>query len=720
VAEAPVFGGASQWSGADEGGFALSGIAVAAADGDDTLGAEARVSGLSAGWVLYDGTVALAASGGVASLAVSDLGSLGIAAPDGTGPATDSLTLTVASSEGGSATSGSEVLVVRVSAVAEAPVFGTPRITFGGGSDPDDRATLSLPVSKFDADDTLGTIATISGIPSGWTVGTIVGSSSVHSGTVARSSLGSLVVVRSDGNFTHVAALTLTVNSSEGSSTISASESISVTLDLSNDPAGVAGDPINLALSDPAGGGPIAVTIAGIPEGWSLDGGTVLADGSWTVETGDPSALAITPPATFVGAAVIAVSESWINPDGSSASAFVTDNVEAYAPANPIFALSGEDTLTGSGANDLFVFAQPIANDRIYDFQPASNRIDLIGFSGISSFGDLQAKMADDANGNAVLTLGSGETITILGVDAAALGAGNFLFDEDPVSSNAGDMTIGDGATLPLGGTVGNTGTIALNSAGGETDLVVLSDGVTLQGGGEVTLSDNAGNAIVGSGADTTLTNLDNIVSGAGRLGDKAMTLSNAGVIDATGANPLIIDTGSNSIVNSGTIEATGAGGLVIGGAVANSGTLSADGGNLTIDGAVTGTGVAAIAGTATLEFGAASAESTSFAPGATGTLRLDQSASFTGAVAGFAADDAIDLTDLAFGSNMALGYTDNGAGGGVVTVGNAVQVVDLALLGQYAAAGFHAQSDPGGGTLITYTLQTSANDPPSLTNPSH
>jgi hypothetical protein len=88
--------------------------------------------------------------------------------------------------------------------------------------------------------------------------------------------------------------------------------------------------------------------------------------------------------------------------------------------------------------------------------------------------------------------------------------------------------------------------------------------------------------------------------------------------------------------------------------------------------------------------------------------------------VSGFAAGDAIDLTDLAFASNMALGYTDNGAGGGVVTVGNAVQVVDLALLGQYAAAGFKAQSDPGGGTLITYTLQTSASDPTSLTNPSH
>ena len=409
-----------------------------------------------------------------------------------------------------------------------------------------------------------------------------------------------------------------------------------------------------------------------------------------------------------------------MNADGSSASEFVTDNVEAYAPGNPIFALSGDDTLTGSGANDLFVFAQPIGNDRIYDFKPASNRIDLIGFSGISSFADIQPNMANDATGNAVLTLGSGETITIVGVAVASLGAANFLFNEEPTTKNAGTMAIGDGATLPLGGTVDNTGTIALNSTGEGTELVVLSDGVTLQGGGTVTLSDNTENAIVGSGVDTTLTNLDNIISGAGRIGDDAMTLSNAGVIDATGVNPLIIDTGSNSIANSGTIEATGAGGLVIDGAVVNSGTLRADGGTLTIDGAVTGAGIAMIAGTATLEFGAASAENTSFANGAAGTLKLDQSAGFTGTVSGFAAGDAIDLADLAFGSNTALSYTDNGAGGGTLTVDNGVQVVDLALLGQYAAAGFQAHSDPGGGTLITYSPQTSSADATSLTNLSH
>ncbi len=48
------------------------------------------------------------------------------------------------------------------------------------------------------------------------------------------------------------------------------------------------------------------------------------------------------------------------------------------------------------------------------------------------------------------------------------------------------------------------------------------------------------------------------------------------------------------------------------------------------------------------------------------------------------------------------------------------MQFADLALLGQYAAAGFQAHSDSGGGTLITYTLQTGTTDPTLLTNLNH
>ncbi len=233
------------------------------------------------------------------------------------------------------------------------------------------------------------------------------------------------------------------------------------------------------------------------------------------------------------------MTESWTNADGTTGTASVKDNVEAYAPGSPIFAVSGNDTLTGAGANDLFVFAQPIGNDVIYNFNTGSDKIDLIGFNNVASFSDIQANLTDDSNGNAVITVGSDQTITLHGVNAAALTASNFVFDQTPVTDNAGMMTIGDGAILPLSGIINNTGTIELNSAGNETDLQLIQHGITLEGGGQLTLSDNSENIIFGTDPSVTLTNVDNTISGAGQLGAGQMTLINEGTIVATGTQAL-------------------------------------------------------------------------------------------------------------------------------------------------------------------------------------
>ena len=124
--------------------------------------------------------------------------------------------------------------------------------------------------------------------------------------------------------------------------------------------------------------------------------------------------------------------------------------------------------------------------------------------------------------------------------------------------------------------------------------------------------------------------------------------------------------------------------------------------GNLTATTAGSGT---EISGNATLELAAASSATIDFAPGATGTLKLDQSAAFTGSVAGFAAGDAIDLADIAFGATTTLGYAANAGGsGGVLQVSDGTHTANLALLGQYTAAGFATAPDPGSGTLVTYT----------------
>jgi hypothetical protein len=57
-------------------------------------------------------------------------------------------------------------------------------------------------------------------------------------------------------------------------------------------------------------------------------------------------------------------------------------------------------------------------------------------------------------------------------------------------------MTIDDGAMVPLGGTIDNSGTIAHASTSDGATLEVQVSGVTLQGGGKVLLSDDGRNFV--------------------------------------------------------------------------------------------------------------------------------------------------------------------------------------------------------------------------------
>jgi hypothetical protein len=143
----------------------------------------------------------------------------------------------------------------------------------------------------------------------------------------------------------------------------------------------------------------------------------------------------------------------------------------------------------------------------------------------------------------------------------------------------AGTLSVANGATIELTGTVDNTGTIALAATGGGADLAVIGS-VSLTGTGKVTLSNNAGNAIVSNGASATLTNVSNTISGGGTIGDNYLTLINQGTINANATVALVIDCGNNTDTNSGTLEATSTGGLDIDSSVSNSKTIEADGTN--------------------------------------------------------------------------------------------------------------------------------------------
>jgi hypothetical protein len=255
---------------------------------------------------------------------------------------------------------------------------------------------------------------------------------------------------------------------------------------------------------------------------------------------------------------------------------------------------------------------------------------------------------------------------------------------------------------LPLSGTIHNTGTIALNSSGDETDLQLIGSGMTLEGGGQIVLSDSDHNIISGTSSAVTLDNEDNTISGAGQLGNGTLNLTNAGTIDASGTHALTVDTGSNSILNSGVLEASGSGGMVVASAIANSGVLWANGAYLTLEDDVSGNGVAKIDGAGTLDFAATSTANVVFGAGAAGTLKLEDSFHFNGAISGFAGSDTIDLADL-FGATS-LSYHENAAGtGGTLSVSDGSATVNLSLLGLYSADNFSIVPDHAKGTAVVY-----------------
>jgi large repetitive protein len=470
-------------------------------------------------------------------------------------------------------------------------------------------------------------------------------------------------------------------------------------------PAGVAGSPINLGLINPADyAGPVTVTIAGVPSGWTLSEGAANGDGSWTIHASNVSALAITSPNNFAGAMAFQVTMSWTNADDSSGVAKVTDNVEAFPLAAPLFAWSDDDHLTGSSGKDLFVFAQPIGHDTIYSFNASEDQIDLIGYASFANFNDVQRHLSEDNAGNAVLALAAGQSITLMGVAAASLTAGNFVFDHTPVLNNAGTMTVGDGALLPLSGVINNAGTIALDAAARDTHLQLIQYGVTLQGGGQLTLSDSVHNVISGSLPGVTLTNLDNTISGAGQLGAGQMMLVNDDTIVATGIHALVIDTGANVVTNSGTLAATGSGGLIVNSDIANSGLIWAHGGHITINGAVTGSGHVMISGAGGLGFGAASSADVIFAADAAGRLTLEHAAYFTGTISGFSSDDQIDLANINYATASLYNVTYSASTHIttlVITDGTSANT--LQFVGNYTVhTAWHFSSDGNGGTLLT------------------
>jgi len=251
--------------------------------------------------------------------------------------------------------------------------------------------------------------------------------------------------------------------------------------------------------------------------------------------------------------------------------------------------------------------------------------------------------------------------------------------------SNSGTLEATGGGILSVKSAVANAAGSTIDANGGTVDLLKV-------------ISNNSGTVEA---------------ENSGSLEEHGnITNQGSGLIEAATNATLKVD--GNVTNYGGTVEALSGGALDVLGATYNGagGHLIADGGTMTLSGAVSGPGEADIKNSGTLEYGAASSEKTVFSNVGgvfSGTLVLDQSTRFSGTIGNFFGDgtqsDTLDLKDINFATATIVSFTENNANTqGVLTITDGTHTAHLTLLGQYSAGNFSLSSETGGGTgtLVT------------------
>ena len=140
-------------------------------------------------------------------------------------------------------------------------------------------------------------------------------------------------------------------------------------------PAGIAGSPINLGVYQFVGGGcpddRHSQRAAGRLE---PESGTNNGNGTWTVQTSDLSSLTVRTRLLCRGDGAQRHRELDQHRTAARECSRQRTMSRPMRRAHRSSPLSGDDTLTGAGGNDKFVFSQPIGNDTIYNFNVASDK----------------------------------------------------------------------------------------------------------------------------------------------------------------------------------------------------------------------------------------------------------------------------------------------------------------------------------------------------------
>ncbi len=268
----------------------------------------------------------------------------------------------------------------------------------------------------------------------------------------------------------------------------------------------------------------------------------------------------------------------------------------------------GTSTLSfnDSGAGDLFTISNTVTGGgKITLSDNPGNRI--VGVNGTESLflGSGQQLSGAGTIGNFSFLDNHG-TITANGTNPLVIGLSNTA---NPFGNmeNAGTINVSDGSTIRIdsGAWINNVGSINLNAGAHTSTLAFNNTQPILLGSataaGQLVMSDNPGNRIVGvTGQETLINNSAHTIQGAGTIANFGGGFVNNGLVIANGVNPLVIDIGAAT--------ARGNAGVTTGGVieVANGSTLqvlSASGGTVL----TTGTGeiflASAATGTSTLSF---------------------------------------------------------------------------------------------------------------------
>ncbi|HST75627.1 MAG TPA: Hint domain-containing protein [Acetobacteraceae bacterium] len=309
---------------------------------------------------------------------------------------------------------------------------------------------------------------------------------------------------------------------------------------------------------------------------------------------------------------------------------------------------------------------------------------------------------------SAALAPGSKDAVTIKG----AAGQG---FDMIAGPGNSSSLTTTQNVALVGAFAIGAL-TVGAGGNGGGSDVLDLVAGTTLSAS-SVAVQDGS---LALTGAGTRLTD-----SGALTLGSLASFGPNPGTLSLTskasaqvasvtmiGSSTIKLDSTASLEVGTGGAPVAGAltvdsGATVSGigtlsGAVVDNGTITATGGPLTIQGAVSGSGTLQIGGGATLNLTNSQIGAAIDFAGSGGTLNFGGFSPFnvTGTISDFVAGD-----NIMFGSTKidAAVWTASGGGLGTLTVSNAGSVVGkLTLKGDYTGETFYViPSTPSSAIVI-------------------